>query len=270
MQNRSCTEVRTVNKVRQQSSIYYLELLKVLTSKELKVRYKNSILGYFWSIGNPLVLAFIFLFAFKEVMRVPIENYALFLICGLFPWQMLSNSILNTLNIYSLNSTIIKKVRFPRYVLVLSSVFMELIHLIVSIPVIYIFMHYYGLDVSWAWVFGLPLWLLVYGIFVSALSVIFSSINVFLRDTERFVSLFLIFLFYLSPVLYSSELVPETFKELYMVNPMVYFIEGWRGIFLTGVMRWDLFGICVLISTPFVVLAVLINRWLSPKFSEVV
>lgn len=252
------------------SVTYYLELLNVLTHKELSVRYKNSIFGYLWSIGNPLVLALIFLFAFKEVMRVPIDNYALFLISGLFPWQMMSNSINNTLNIYSSNSTIIKKVNFPKYLLVLSSVGMELIHLLVSIPVIYAFVWFYGIEVGWAWLMGITIWLVVFGIFVSALSMIFASINVFLRDTERFISLLLIFAFYLSPVLYSSNLVPDDFVSLYKVNPFVYFIEGWRDVLMMGMVRWDLLFICLVINIPFVLLALLLNLWLSPKFSEVV
>ncbi|HPP07434.1 MAG TPA: hypothetical protein PLW88_08675, partial [Syntrophorhabdaceae bacterium] len=89
---------------------HFIDLIIVFTQKDLKVRYKNSFLGYLWSVGHPLAFAIIFYIAFKLIMRVPIENYALFLICGLFPWQWFSNSINASPMIFLGNAQIIKKI----------------------------------------------------------------------------------------------------------------------------------------------------------------
>ena len=89
---------------------YYRDLIWVLTIKEMKIKYKNSYLGYLWSIGNPLALAFVFFIAFKVVMRIQMQNYSLFLIAGLFPWQWMANSLSASPMVFLANYSIIKKV----------------------------------------------------------------------------------------------------------------------------------------------------------------
>lgn len=97
---------------------YFRDLLFVLTQKEIKVRYKSSWLGYAWSIAHPLVFALIYFVAFGLFMRVQIPHYPLFLIAGLFPWQWFANSINVSPNIFLQNTMLIKKVKFPRNILV--------------------------------------------------------------------------------------------------------------------------------------------------------
>ena len=85
------------------------DLIYILTAKEIKTRYKNSVFGYVWSLANPLAYALIFYFAFGIIFRFKVENYALFLICGLFPWQWLNNSITSSTRIFLQNANLIKK-----------------------------------------------------------------------------------------------------------------------------------------------------------------
>ncbi len=123
--------------------IYYRDLLLVLLAKEFKVRYKSTFMGYAWSVIHPLAFASVFFVLFKFVGRFEVPAYALYLIAGLFPWQCIANTI-PAANFYFLgNSTLIKKVRFHRATLVLAGVLNELVHLIVSMPVIAGFMIYY-------------------------------------------------------------------------------------------------------------------------------
>jgi len=122
---------------------YYKDLIVALTQKELKVKYKRSFLGYLWSIANPLALALVFYVAFKVVMRIPIENYTLFLISGLFPWQWFSNSVSSSAMVFVGNASLIKKVNFPRESLVIATVLNDMLHFILSIPVIVIFLFFY-------------------------------------------------------------------------------------------------------------------------------
>ena len=125
---------------------YLIDLLYIMTTKDLKVRYKSSILGYLWSIANPLLFAMIYYFIFKMIMRVQIPDYTLFLITGLFPWQWFSGSITASLFSFLSNAQIIKKTMFPRSVIPLSNVMMEGVHFLCTIPVVIIFLLVYTLE----------------------------------------------------------------------------------------------------------------------------
>jgi len=125
---------------------YNFDLLYELTKKELKVRYKSSVLGYFWSLLNPIAMAMIFYLAFKVVLNVRGRltstdwPFALFLITGLFPWQWFANSVSACTNVYVSNASLIRKVSFNRELLPLATVMNDLIHFVISIPVILAFL----------------------------------------------------------------------------------------------------------------------------------
>ncbi len=136
---------------------YLFDLLVVITNKDLKVRYKSSMLGYLWSVANPLLFAMIYYFIFKLVMRVQIPNYTVFLITGLFPWQWFASSATNSLFSFIANAQIIKKTVFPRSVIPLSNVMMEGLHFLCTIPVIVVFLFVYGMTPSLSWIWGIPL-----------------------------------------------------------------------------------------------------------------
>ena len=97
------------------SLTYYRDLVQVLISKELKVRYKNTVLGYLWSVANPIAFALTFFIAFKNTLKIDIENYILYLLVGLFPWQFFANAIGQAPSMFLANANIIKKVIFPRF-----------------------------------------------------------------------------------------------------------------------------------------------------------
>src|SRR4030043_1394579 len=120
--------------MRQHSIEYYKDLVLALTQKELKVKYRRSFLGYLWSVANPLALALVFFIAFKVVMRIQIENYTLFLISGLFPWQWFSNSVSSSAMAFVSNASLIKKVNFRSESLVVATVLNDMLHFILSVP----------------------------------------------------------------------------------------------------------------------------------------
>ena len=140
---------------------YYVDLVTVLTHKELKVRYKSNVLGYLWSVANPLSLAVVFYLTFKVIMRINIENYVVFLIAGLFPWQWFSNSTSTAPMVLLANASLIKKVSFPRNLIPLVQVMQDMIHFLLSIPVIVLFMIFYKIPISWSWFYGIPILLVL-------------------------------------------------------------------------------------------------------------
>lgn len=248
---------------------YYKDLILVLTAKEIKIKYKNSFLGYLWSILNPLSLAVVFYFAFKFVMKIPIENFTLFLISGLFPWQWFSNSVAAGSTVLIGNASLIKKINFPRYFLPLATVLNDAFHYIVSLPVIFGFVFFYKISPTFDWVYGIPL-LIISQIFITyGFTLIVSSVNLFFRDLERLVIIGLTILFYLTPIIYDINLVPNKFKKYFWINPLFGIIEGWHNIFLKGFLDWQLYLFSLGYSLIIFCIGFLIFNKLSWKFAEV-
>lgn len=248
---------------------YHTDLIIALTKKELKVRYKRSFLGYLWSIANPLALAFVFFVAFKIIMRVQIENYTLFLIAGLFPWQWFANSVNSSAMVFVGNASLIKKVNFRRESLVMATVLNDMLHFLLSIPVIVIFLFFYGLSPRPDWIIGIPLLLVVQFLITFGFSVAIASVNLFFRDIERIVSILTTLLFYVTPIIYAEEMIPEKYHFLLLSNPLSVLIVNWRNLFLKGII--DLHSIALAFAYSLVVLAAgyLIFRRLRMRFAEV-
>ena len=248
---------------------YYIDLITILTVKELKIRYKNSFLGYLWSLLNPLAMALVFFFAFKKVLKIQIPHYTFFLICGLFPWQWFNNSVLIGTNVFIGNAPLIKKLNFPRCFTPLATVCNDLLHFIVSLPVILIFAFYYKIYPSLAWIYGIPLlissqFFLTYGV-----SLFCSSLNLFFRDLERLINILIMLLFYATPVLYSLNLVPNNYKKWLFLNPMVPLIENWRNVFMKGNVDFYLYCLSLIYNILIFLVCFLVFKKLSYKFAEV-
>jgi len=248
---------------------YYKDLILELTKKEIKIRYKNSYLGYLWSIANPLLLALIFYFVFKIVTKVKMEDYTLFLISGLFVWQWISNSIMGGANLFISNASLIKKVNFPRNFLALSLILSEGFNFILSIPVIIFFLVIYDKSLSLTW-FVIPLYLIITGILIYSLSLLIATINLFFRDMERLIGLFLTFIFYLTPIIYPLSMIPKKFQFLMYLNPFFPFIVMWQKLFFQNIIEFKFMIISVVYAILFVLIATKIFNKLKYKFADLV
>ncbi|MBU9823603.1 ABC transporter permease [Rahnella perminowiae] len=217
---------------------YLFDLATVITEKELKVRYKSSFFGYLWSIANPLLFAMIYYFIFKLIMRVQIPNYTVFIITGLFPWQWFASSTSNSLFSFLANAQIIKKTVFPRSVIPMSNVLMECLHFICTIPVIIIFLYVYDMRPSWDWIWGIPLIGFAQIILMLGVALTLSTLNLFFRDLERFITLGIMLLFYCTPILYSSDMIPQKYRWLIDYNPLANMIISWRDLFMNNTVNY--------------------------------
>lgn len=248
---------------------YIYDLILTITQKELKVRYKNSILGYVWSVANPLLFAMIYYFIFKLILRVQIPNYTAFLITGLFPWQWFAGVVSSSLLAYVANAQIIKKTLFPRSIIPLSNVLMEFLHFICTIPVIVVFLYVYNISPTVEWFVGIPIISLGQIILLYGFSLIFSTLNLFLRDLERFITLGIMLLFYCTPVLYSSDLIPEQYKWVEVYNPLTAMINSWRDLFLNGYLNWgEIISLYITGGVTLVIGFVIFNK-LKFRFAEI-
>ncbi len=247
----------------------YKDLIFVLTQKEIKVRYKNNIFGYLWSIANPLAFAFVFFVAFKIVMKIQMEDYALFLITGLFPWQWFSNSVTESPMVFVGNASIIKKVNFPRNIIPLTIVLQDMIHFILSIPVIVLFLFIYHKSPSVSWLYGIPLLLCIQLLMTYGISLLISSINLFFRDIKNLTVIFITLLFYFTPIIYPETMVPERYKHLINLNPIAPLMISWRSLFLNGTLEIASLMVSIAYSVFAFMLGYLVYRKLSWKFAEV-
>jgi lipopolysaccharide transport system permease protein len=211
-----------------------LDILFELTKKEMKIRYKNTYLGYVWSILSPLAFAMALFFAFRIVMRVPIENYALFLVVGLFPWQWISNSVSTAANVFVANSSLIKKTTFPRELLAYSIVLNDLIHFVLALPVVGLFLVLHGLHPTLDWLVGLPVLVACQATLIVGISLVVGSVNLFFRDLERLVGIGLHLFFYLTPVVYAAEMIPPQYRPYLALSPFTSIIDGYHQLFLRG------------------------------------
>lgn len=211
----------------------YRDLLLVLFQKEFKIRYKQKVLGYLWSIANPLANALVYFFAFSVIMGIREENYILFLVTGLFAWQWFSNAVNTSPKIFVGNS-LIKKIAFPRILIPLAMALNHMVHFILSIPVIVLLLAVYQKIPSLNWLWGIPILLATHLLMSLGLALAFATLNLFLRDIERLVSIFMNFIFYLTPILYSEDLIPPEYRNYIYLNPVAPLIISWRQLFLDG------------------------------------
>jgi lipopolysaccharide transport system permease protein len=248
---------------------HFIDIATVLLQKDLKVRYKSTLFGYLWSVGHPLAFALVFFLAFKVVMKIQIDNYVLFLIAGLFPWQWMSNSMNASPSIFLSNWTIIKKINFPRNMLPFTLVLQDMVHFILSIPVIVLFLFIYGKTPSITWIYGIPLLLIMQFSMAYGISLLISSINLFFRDLERLTTIGLTLLFYFTPVIYPETMIPDRFRPLLLLNPFAHLIVNWRNLFLDGSIQPLFLSISLVYSLLILWMGHMIYKKLSWRFAEV-
>ncbi|MGP9813732.1 ABC transporter permease [Rhodopseudomonas sp. NSM] len=248
----------------------YFDLVTTLTQKEVKVRYKNNVLGYLWSIANPLASAMVFYFALQVIMATNVPNYVVFLIIGLFSWQWFSNYLIGACGVFLANGSLIKKSVFPRFVLPIALNLQDTFHFVMSIPVTLVFLFAYGLHFGWAIPLGILIICPAQFLLQLGLGLALSSSNLFFRDMERILAIGLNMMFYLSPVIYPIERVPAQYATLIYLNPMTPLIEAWRGVFLNGTLQWGNIGLAYLYAAIAMAFGILIYRALVDRFAEVI
>lgn len=252
------------------TSRYARDLLGVLVAKELKLRYKHTVLGYAWSVLHPLAFALVFFVVIRRVMRVPVENYGIFLICGLFPWQWFQNSVAAANNFFLGNGTLIKKIRFPRSFLVLAGVLNDGIHFAASVPVIVLFLLYFDKTPSPAWLYQVPLLAAIQFAFTYGLALLVATANLFFRDLERLTVIFTMLWFYVTPVLFPASMIPPRLAWILYANPMGAVVECWRRVFLDGALPAGLCATAAGFALAAVGLGHAVYRRYEWRFAEVV
>ena len=235
------------------------ELLYLLTARDLKLRYQDTVLGFVWSVLKPLLLGLVLYVVLKHVIRVHTNApYQLVLLTALFPWTWFQTSAMMAAPAIANNGNLIKKVHFPRYVLPFATVTNNLVHFLLTLPIITIFILASGRHPSWSWIIGIPILTALELALLLGTVLIVSSIDVFFRDLEHLLEVFLNLMFYGTPIIYELGAAGH-YRNVFLINPLTSLIEGWRNLFIynhipTPVDLWPCiaFTVVVLIAGSFI------------------
>jgi ABC-type polysaccharide/polyol phosphate export permease len=208
-------------------SIRYRELIWALALKELKVRYKRSVLGFLWALLNPLLLMIVLTVVFSNIMGSKIPHYAIFLLSVLLPWTFFSQSLAYAAESIVGNADLIKKVRIAKSVFPLAAVASNMINLLLSLIPLVLIILVMGHPFHLTWLF-LPVPLIALTLFTTGATFFFATANVYYRDVAHILQVVLQVWFYVTPILYSIDIFPAHYRWLFRLNPMIFVLNGFR------------------------------------------
>lgn len=251
--------------------IRYRELLKNLVVRDLKVRYRGSVLGFLWCLANPLLMMVVFTVVFTILMQNnTIEKFPVFILIGVLAWNLHSTAVMSATHSIVGNSALVTKIYFPREILPISVVLSNTVNFIFALIVLFAMLLIFQVSLSWT-VLLLPLLLLSQVIFTIGLGLILSLVNVFFRDTEIIMETLMLAWFFLTPIFYRIEdLFPAYARAMYILNPMASFISSYRTILYSGGMP-DLYFVSrtFLTSVACLVIGYILFSVYSKYFGEV-
>lgn len=251
--------------------ISYKFLLSQLVLREIKSRYKQSILGYAWVLLNPLLQLLVYSFVFSIIFKFPTNNipYSIFLFIGLLPWIYLQSS-LSTITLCLVdNADLLRKVYFPREVFIYSIIIAKTIDFFFASIVLVAFLFYYQIPISPNVIYIFPI-LILQIILMTGLGLILSTFNLFYRDIQYLVNLLLMLWMYLTPVVYPLSLVPDRLVFFYKLNPMVGIIEGYRSALFDYPFDIGTIGWSALVSIVIFTIGFLIFKKAERIFADIV
>jgi lipopolysaccharide transport system permease protein len=207
----------------------YRGLLRGLVRRDLQVKYKGSVLGVAWSLLHPLVMAAVYTLAFRYVVRVPIEAFPLFLLSGLLPWMFFAGALGSATSAIVDQGTLVRKVAFPRAVLPLAAVTSQLAQFGIMYTVVVPVALAIGVGLSPTLVAVVPI-VLLQAVFTAGLALLLATAYVFVRDARHLLEVGLQVWFWLTPIIYSVDLVPPELLRWMRFNPMLHFVTAYQGI----------------------------------------
>jgi lipopolysaccharide transport system permease protein len=251
----------------------YRELLYFLAWRDILVRYKQTVIGIAWALLRPLLTTVVFVFVFGKLAKLPSDGvpYSLLVFAALLPWQFFANAFAEAGSSLISNSSMISKVYFPRLVIPASAVAVGLVDFVISAVMLAGLMLWYGVMPDWR-ITTLPLFLAVAVVAAMGAGLWIAALNVQYRDFRYIIPFVVQFGLYVSPVGFSSAIVPEQWRLLYSLNPMAGVIDGFRWAILGGEnqLYWPGMSLSLALSLMIAISGVLYFRKMEKRFADVI
>ena len=250
---------------------HYRELLVFYAIRDIKVRYKQTILGAAWAILQPVLTMVVFSIFFGRLAKVPSDGlpYPIFTFAALLPWQLFAYALTHSSNSLVDNAEVLTKVYFPRMILPLASTLAGVVDLVIAFAVLIAMMFYYGLYPGWA-VLTLPLLTVLAVTAALAVGMWLSALHVMYRDVRYTIPFFAQLWLFATPVAYPSSLLPEAWRAVYAINPMVGVVEGFRWALLGADPPGGMLAVSVLATLALLAGGMFFFRRMEKTFADVV
>ena len=245
------------------------EVLYFLMWRDLKVRYKQTILGALWVVLQPVLITAIFTIFLGKLMRVPSDGipYPVFAYASLLLWTFVSNAILSSSYSLVANAQIITRVYFSRLLIPAATIGVRIVDLVIASFVLIALMLYYHVPLSWSMLM-FPVFVVQIAALTFALGVLGASLNVRYRDVGTILPILLQAWMFLSPVVYSSSILPQRSRFLYSLNPLAGIIDGFRASLFDLPFQWLSIIIAAVVTLPLLILSILIFRRMESTFAD--
>ena len=252
----------------------FRELFAILAWRDVAVQYKQTVIGIAWALVRPLLTTLIFTGLFSRIAGLPSEGavpYPLMVMAGMLPWFLFSTILTSASNSLTTNSNLISKVYFPRLIVPAASAAVAMVDFVITLAILFALMAVYRFAPSWH-IIALPLFIVFVVIAALGPAFMMAALSVNYRDFRFIVPFFVQFGLYLSPVGFSSKVVPESWRTIYALNPMVGIIDGFRWCLLGGNAQLDLVNLAIglAVTLTFLWLGIRTFRATEKTFADLV
>jgi lipopolysaccharide transport system permease protein len=256
----------------QYSPVQYRELLFAWTSRIIKARYQQSILGGLWAILQPMATVLIFTVVFSFFLKVDTGNvpYIVFSYTAMVPWLLFSTSIIDMVESIVTNMNLVSKIFFPREILVLSALLARLVDFAIAYVILIILMIIYQVAFTPLVMLYLPIIILCQVALAFGIGLLGAALNAFYRDIRHIITLLLQLWLYATPIIYPVTLVPEQLKSIYFLNPMAGVIEAYRSVMLYGTAPAPTFFISIAMAVLVLFLGLFVFKKVEVQFADII
>jgi lipopolysaccharide transport system permease protein len=248
------------------------DLIWAWTSRTIKGRYQQSLLGWLWAIVQPAATVAIFAFVFSRIVRVDTGStpYVLYAYVAFVPWNLTSSALTDMTTSLVQNMSLVTKIYFPREVIPISLMLARVIDLIVASVLVVVLIYYYSVEINLISWLVLPVIIAIQLCLIMGLGLLLAALNVFSRDIEPLVKLGIQLWFYASPIIYPITLVPEPLRPYYYINPMAGILEAYRDVIIHGTLPGSYLYPSIGISLFIFVLGYWFFKRVEPQFADIV
>lgn len=250
--------------------LQYREAARLLTLRELQVRYSNSVLGVIWSLLNPLAITAFFSIVFSVMLPSGVPAYPIFFLAALLPWNLFSLSLISGTQCIVANSSLVNRVYFPREILPVAVVLANGANYVIALIPLTVLMAVFGVPFT-AQLLWLPVLVFVQIMFTIGLCLALSALNVMLRDVQQIVEVLMLPWFFVTPIIYTPEQItnPLARQATLILNPMAGLITNYRRVIYAGSPPdWPMLGVTLVEALIVLLAGALIFRRLSPHFVD--